>query len=47
MSLASGNERQRNWILSFADLLSLLLCFMVMIFATSPAIRERRRRRVR
>lgn len=42
MSLASGNERPRNWILSFADLLSLLLCFMVMTFATSNIARDQR-----
>lgn len=42
MSLASGNERQRNWILSFADLLSLLLCFMVMTFAMSNIALDQR-----
>jgi chemotaxis protein MotB len=38
----SGNEGQRSWILSFADLLSLLLCFMVMIFAMSNTQRDQR-----
>lgn len=38
----SGNERSRNWILSFADLLSLLLCFMVMTFAMTNTAREQR-----
>jgi chemotaxis protein MotB len=38
----SGNEAQRSWILSFADLLSLLLCFMVMIFAMSNTQRDQR-----
>lgn len=42
MSPQSGNERQRNWILSFADLLSLLLCFMVMTFAMSNIARDQR-----
>jgi chemotaxis protein MotB len=37
-----GNERSRNWILSFADLLSLLLCFMVMTFAMTNSAREQR-----
>jgi chemotaxis protein MotB len=38
----SGNEGQRSWILSFADLLSLLLCFMAMIFAMSNTQRDQR-----
>lgn len=42
MIVESGNERSRNWILSFADLLSLLLCFMVMTFAMTNIAREER-----
>lgn len=36
----SGSQGQRSWILSFADLLSLLLCFMVMSFALSNIQRD-------
>lgn len=32
---AADNEARRTWIVSFADLLSLLLTFMVMLFAMS------------
>lgn len=42
MSNDSDGGRQRNWILSFADLLSLLLCFMVMSFAVSKVERDQR-----
>jgi flagellar motor protein MotB len=30
-----GSETERSWIVSFADLLSVLLCFMVMLFGVS------------
>jgi chemotaxis protein MotB len=39
MNGESANDAGRSWIVSFADLLSLLLSFMVMIFAMSNAER--------
>jgi chemotaxis protein MotB len=47
MNCGSDNDAGRSWIVSFADLLSLLLSFMVMIFAMSSVERTRPREPIR
>lgn len=47
MNSGSDNDAGRSWIVSFADLLSLLLSFMVMIFAMTSVERTRSREAIR